>query len=225
MTTTTNNTITISVTNEFTDAHETKLDGIETGAEVNVQSDWNEADISSDAFIQNKPSLFSGDYGDLSNRPTLFSGNYGDLNNRPSIPGEDDIYNFNLDIITDGTGIDLITNDSDNTITISVTNEFTSVHETKLDGIETGAEVNVQSDWTETDTNSDAFIQNKPTITDPVQSDWNEADNTQLSYIQNKPTLFSGDYGDLTNIPSIPGEDDIYEYTSSFIMGGNWYHC
>ena len=37
--------------------------------------------------------------------------------------------------------------------------------------VEDGAEVNVQSDWNEADTNSDAFIQNKPTIptpTDPV---------------------------------------------------------
>ena len=100
-----------------------------------MYSDWDEIDISSDAFIQNKPTLFSGDYGDLSNRPTLFSGNYGDLTNRPSIPGKDDVYDYNLDIITEGTGIDLVTNDSDNTITISVTNEFTQAHETKLDGI------------------------------------------------------------------------------------------
>ena len=35
---------------------------------------------------------------------------------------------------------------------------------TKLDGVAAGAEVNVQSDWDETDTSSDAFILNKPTI-------------------------------------------------------------
>lgn len=34
----------------------------------------------------------------------------------------------------------------------------------KLDGIASGAEVNVQSDWNVTDTASDAFIKNKPTI-------------------------------------------------------------
>lgn len=33
-----------------------------------------------------------------------------------------------------------------------------------VNGVEAGAEVNVQSDWTETDTNSDAFILNKPEI-------------------------------------------------------------
>ena len=37
-----------------------KLNGIAEGAEVNVQSDWNETDTSSDAFIQNKPTALGG---------------------------------------------------------------------------------------------------------------------------------------------------------------------
>jgi len=41
----------------FSEADREKLDGIETGAEVNVQSDWNESDPDSDAFILNKPDL------------------------------------------------------------------------------------------------------------------------------------------------------------------------
>tara|TARA_B100000614_G_scaffold115323_1_gene103605 strand:- start:633 stop:5474 length:4842 start_codon:yes stop_codon:yes gene_type:complete len=46
-------------------------------------------------------------------------------------------------------------------------NDFTNTLLTKLNGIATGAEVNVQSNWNETDTNDDSFIQNKPTdITD-----------------------------------------------------------
>lgn len=44
------------------------------------------------------------------------------------------------------------------------TNDFTTTFKNKLDGIASGAEVNVQSDWSVTDTNSDAFIKNKPTI-------------------------------------------------------------
>lgn len=36
---------------------ETKLATIQTGAEVNVQSDWDESDNTNDAFIQNKPAL------------------------------------------------------------------------------------------------------------------------------------------------------------------------
>ena len=34
-----------------------KIDGIASGAEVNVQADWNEADSTSDAYIRNKPSI------------------------------------------------------------------------------------------------------------------------------------------------------------------------
>lgn len=45
-------------TNKFVTATEiAKLDGIEAGAEVNVQADWNEANSSSDAYIKNKPTI------------------------------------------------------------------------------------------------------------------------------------------------------------------------
>ena len=43
--------------NNFTNADATKLSGIAAGAEVNVQSDWNVTDTSSDAYIANKPSI------------------------------------------------------------------------------------------------------------------------------------------------------------------------
>lgn len=50
------------------------------------------------------------------------------------------------------------------------TNDFTDALLTKLNGIAAGAEVNVQSDWAEVSTTSDAFIQNKPTdVTDLSQ--------------------------------------------------------
>lgn len=43
------------------------------------------------------------------------------------------------------------------------TNDYTTTEKNKLAGIASGAEVNVQSDWSVTDTASDAFIKNKPT--------------------------------------------------------------
>ena len=46
-------------TNDFTTALKNKLDGIEDGAEVNVQADWNVTSISSPAFIKNKPNIVS----------------------------------------------------------------------------------------------------------------------------------------------------------------------
>jgi len=53
---------------------------------------------------------------------------------------------------------------------------FTASDNTKLDGIASGAEVNVQSDWNETDTGADSFIQNKPTTI-------TSAEQTKLGYI------------------------------------------
>lgn len=44
-------------TNDYTTAEKTKLGGISEGAEVNVQSNWNETNSSSDAYIQNKPTI------------------------------------------------------------------------------------------------------------------------------------------------------------------------
>lgn len=47
---------------------------------------------------------------------------------------------------------------------------FTSTEKSKLAGIASGAEVNVQADWNITDTSSDAYIQNKPSIPDNLLS-------------------------------------------------------
>lgn len=41
----------------MSEADKTKLDGIATGAEVNVQSDWNQTTTTADDYIKNKPSL------------------------------------------------------------------------------------------------------------------------------------------------------------------------
>ena len=50
-----NATATTSVAGLMSAADKKKLDGIATGAEANVQADWNITDSSSDAFIKNKP--------------------------------------------------------------------------------------------------------------------------------------------------------------------------
>lgn len=44
------------------------------------------------------------------------------------------------------------------------TNDFTNNDKNKLDGIAAGAEVNVQSDWTQEVNTADDYIKNKPTI-------------------------------------------------------------
>lgn len=78
--------------NNFTNSEKTKLSEIASGAEVNVQSDWENDNQSSDAYIRNKPSLAavatSGAYSDLSGKPSLAavatSGDYDDLSNTPT---------------------------------------------------------------------------------------------------------------------------------------------
>ena len=48
--------------------------------------------------------------------------------------------------------------------TTSAAGSMSSADKTKLDGIAAGAEVNVQSNWTESNSGSDAFILNKPVL-------------------------------------------------------------
>lgn len=49
--------------NDYTTADKNKLSGIAAGAEVNVQSDWNVTDPTSDAYIKNKPTAFPANGG------------------------------------------------------------------------------------------------------------------------------------------------------------------
>ena len=44
-------------TNDFTTAEKSKLAGIEAGAEVNVQADWNQTNVDAPDYIKNKPSI------------------------------------------------------------------------------------------------------------------------------------------------------------------------
>ena len=70
-------------------------------------------------------------------------------------------------IVADTTNNTITINTHDTTYTAATTSAaglMSATDKVKLDGIATGAEVNVQSDWSVTDTSSDAFIKNKPTI-------------------------------------------------------------
>lgn len=65
------------------------------------------------------------------------------------------------------------------------TNDYTTAEKNKLNGIAAGAEVNVQADWNETNTSSDAYIRNKPTIPSGVEVD-DELSSTSINPVQNK---------------------------------------
>lgn len=64
--------------------------------------------------------------------------------------------------------------------------------------ISSTGEAQVQSDWNVTDSNSKAYIKNKPTIpAEQIQSDWNQTNTSSKDYIKNKPTIhtYSGASG------------------------------
>ena len=83
--------------------------------------------------------------------------------------------------------------------TTSADGLMSSSDKSKLNGIASGAEVNVQSDWNVSDSSSDAFIKNKPTIpAAQKQSDWNQTTTTAKDYIKNKPTIPTVNNGTLT---------------------------
>ena len=97
-------------TNKYTtQADIDKLAGIASGAEVNVQSDWNETDTWDDAFIQNKPDV--GIVGTRSvNEANIADGRslvYNQANNRVQ-------YDDRVESIVAGTGITVDATDPQN---------------------------------------------------------------------------------------------------------------
>ena len=88
-----------------------------------------------------------------------------------------------------------LTNDSDfvsDANYVHTDNNFTTAEKNKLSGIEAGAEVNVQANWNETDSTSDAYIQNKPTIS--PQNLWYGTCGTGASTQAKVVTTSDGDF-------------------------------
>ena len=73
------------------------------------------------------------------------------------------------------------------------TNDYTTTEKNKLSGIAAGAEVNVQSDWNVTNTSSDAFIKNKPTIPDNNRKSFFGTCNTPAATSKKVVTLSNTD--------------------------------
>lgn len=70
-------------------------------------------------------------------------------------------------------------------------NNFTTAEKTKLSGIESGAEVNVQSDWSQSDNTADDYIKNKPTIptkTSDLNNDSGFLDSSDITVTQIQTT-------------------------------------
>lgn len=158
-----------------------KLDGIAAGAEVNVQSDWNQTDTSADDYIKNKPTLPVVP-GDFTGATSSAAGAHGLV----PAPGSgkqksllwgngtwDEIFmsfgrNASDGLYLNWYGAGDLTNRISWTkvpnATTSLPGAMSASDKTKLDSIATGAEVNVQSNWTQTNSSADDYIKNKPTL-------------------------------------------------------------
>ena len=213
-----------------------------------VQSDWDETNPAEPSYIQNKPDLsiyalkdeietgaFIGVYTGITDTSTPYadyksawedgkavflsytSGDFNLLLPMEAISDDEILFTRTVGSVS-GNDYGSIVN-----YLVSVSAEDDSY---TFRSSSTGEE-QVQSDWTEQDSTSKAYIQHKPNLatvattgdyedlsnkpTIPaaqVQSDWSQSDNTQVDYIKNKPNLAtvatSGSYDDLTDKPSIP---------------------
>lgn len=168
--------------NNFTDADASKLSGIESGAQANVQADWNQTDTSADDYIKNKPTIPPSSVVDQTYNPsstnaqsgTAVAGAISGVNQVPYSTSGDSGKVLTVDSqgnpewadvqapISAGTGID-ITND-----TVSV--DFTEV-QAKL---EAGANISITG-------NVISAI-----VPEYANADW-DATSGEPGYIANKP--------------------------------------
>lgn len=142
-----------------------KLATIAQGAEVNVQANWTQTNTSADDYIKNKPANLVQD-ANYVHTDNNFTTALKDKLNGISAGAE---VNVQSDWSQTNTSADdYIKNKPANLVQdanyVHTDNNFTTTLKNKLDGIESGAEANVQADWSQTDTSADDYIKNKPTI-------------------------------------------------------------
>ena len=180
--------------NNYTTTEKNKLSGIASGAEVNVQADWDVTDSTSDAYIKNKPTIPSEVVVDSA------------LSSTSENPVQNKVINTALgDKVDKETGKGLSTND------------YTTAEKTKLDGIATGAEVNVQSDWSVSNSSSDAYIKNKPTLAAVATSGlYSDLGGTPYLGAAAEKGVNNSISSDSTNLPTVTA---VKNYVSSVVTG------
>lgn len=131
-----------------------------------------------------------------------FSGAYADITGTPSIPTKTSDLTNDSDFVSDANYV-------------HTDNNFTTALKNKLNGIATGAEVNVQSDWNVTDTSSDAFIKNKPAIPTKTSDLTNDSGFITSAAVPTKTSDLTNDSGFITKNVS----DLANYYTQSEVNG------
>lgn len=115
-----------------------------------------------------------------------FSGAYADITGTPYIPTKTSDLTNDSDFVSDANYV-------------HTDNNFTTALKDKLNGIATGAEANVQSDWNIADTSSDAFIKNKPAIPTKTSDITNDSGFITSAAVPTKTSDLTNDSGFITN--------------------------
>lgn len=90
------------------------------------------------------------------------------------------------------------------------TNDYTTAEKNKLAGIAEGAEVNVQSDWSQSDSSADDYIKNKPQVYTKSEIDSMFTANVKYSVVSTLPE--TGTAGTIYLVPSATSQTgDVYE--------------
>ena len=109
----------------------------------------------------------------------------------------------NINIAADGKTISA-TDTTYSEATTTSSGLMSSSDKVKLNGIESGANVNVQPDWNETDTTDDAYIKNKPTNVSAFNNDANYTTTADLTALSNtKLSILEGNSENLINEENI----------------------
>jgi len=206
--------------NSFSDEEKEKLSAIEAGAEVNVASDWAEADENSDSYIKNKPSLssvaLSGSYNDLKDKPLVDISYNSESDNaqsgkavktaianlvNSSPEALDTLYELSKALGNDPNFAESVAKEIGKKVDkvegkVLSSNDYTDADKEKLLSVQKGAEKNVMSDWAEEDANSDRFIKNKPVLSS-VATSGSYNDLSEKPYIPSIKGLASESYVDL----------------------------
>ena len=97
-----------------------------------------------------------------------------------------------------------LTNDSNFAVDanyVHTDNNYTTAEKNKLAGVAAGAEVNVQSNWTQTNSSADDFIKNKPSIPTKTSDLTNDSGFITTAAIPTNVSAFNNDAGYLDEIP------------------------
>ena len=210
-------------TTTISPAQSTKLAGIATGAEVNVIPDWDETSASSDSFIANKPTTITTAQSNalvLNTAKTgITPGQAAAIVTNTAKDGVDAVYTGQ----TANGAYSVPVRDSGNTVTKFLREDGDWV----VPSGSGGGDANVQSDWNQTDSTADSFIQNKPTTITTAQGTAITA-NTAARVAQGSSFPTTGlTVGDLfwntsSETITLPGENNAHTYRPGLYryMGG-----